>query len=66
MRPACIKVATQMAVVVWLAVNPHAPGRCESMSPAIQTQTIQLPAVRTDGDISVEQALQTRRSVRSY
>ena len=66
MRPACIRVAPQVAVAVWLAFNPLATGRCESMSPAIPTQTIQLPEPRTDGDISVEQALQSRRSVRSY
>ncbi len=66
MRPAFIRVATQMAVVVWLTLNPYAPGRGESMSPASPTQTIQLPAARSDGDISVEKALQSRRSVRSY
>jgi SagB-type dehydrogenase family enzyme len=36
------------------------------MSPASPTQRIVLPDPRTDGDISVEKALQTRRSVRSY
>ncbi|MGD2185857.1 MAG: SagB/ThcOx family dehydrogenase [Desulfobacterales bacterium] len=36
------------------------------MSPAIPTDTIQLPEPRYDGDISVEYALHMRRSVRSY
>ena len=36
------------------------------MSPASPTQTIRLPEPRSDGNTSVEQALQTRRSVRSY
>ena len=36
------------------------------MSPASPTQMIQLPKPRTDGNLSVEQALLTRRSVRSY
>ncbi len=36
------------------------------MPPAIPKETIQLPAPRTSGDVSVEQALQARRSVRSY
>ena len=37
-----------------------------SLSMASPTQTIQLPKPRTDGNTSVEQALLTRRSVRSY
>ncbi|MGD9241234.1 MAG: SagB/ThcOx family dehydrogenase [Desulfobacterales bacterium] len=36
------------------------------MSPATPLQKIQLPEPRYSGDVSVEQALQTRRSVRSY
>ena len=40
--------------------------RCETMSPAIPPQKIQLPEPRYDGDVSVEHALQMRRSVRSY
>ena len=40
--------------------------RCETMSPATPPHTIQLPDPRHDGHVSVEQALQTRRSVRSY
>jgi SagB-type dehydrogenase family enzyme len=36
------------------------------MSPATPLQKIQLPEPRYGGDVSVEQALQTRRSVRSY
>ncbi len=66
MRPAYIGVAVQVTIALWLTIHPVAPGRSESMPPAIPTQTIQLPEARTDGDISVEQALQTRRSVRSY
>ena len=66
MRPAYIGVVAQVTVALWLTVNPAAPGRCESMSPSIPSRKIQLPEPRTDGDISVEQALQARRSVRSY
>ena len=66
MRPAYIGVVAQVTVALWLTVNPAAPGRCESMSPLILNRKIQLPEPRTDGDISVEQALQARRSVRSY
>ncbi len=40
--------------------------RCETMSPAIPPDTIQLPQPRYDGDVSVEHALRERRSVRSY
>lgn len=40
--------------------------RCETMSPATPPDTIQLPEPRYDGDVSVEHALQMRRSVRSY
>ena len=63
MRPAYIGLLT---VVLWLTVNPVAPGRCDSMSSANPTRIIQLPQPRTDGDVSVEKALQSRRSVRSY
>lgn len=66
MRPAYIGVAAQLTVAMLLTLTPAAPGRCESMSTASPTQTIQLPDPRTDGDISVEKALQARRSVRSY
>jgi SagB-type dehydrogenase family enzyme len=66
MRPAYFGVAAQVIVGLWLTLNPAPTGRCESMPPASPTQTIQLPEPRTQGDISVEQALKTRRSVRSY
>jgi SagB-type dehydrogenase family enzyme len=66
MRPAYIGVTAQLTVALLLMLTPAVPGRCESMSPASSTQTIQLPDPRTDGDISVEKALMTRRSVRSY
>ncbi|MGD9350889.1 MAG: SagB/ThcOx family dehydrogenase [Desulfobacterales bacterium] len=66
MRLAYIGVATLLTVAFLLTLTPAVPGRCESMSPASPTQRIVLPDPRTDGDISVEKALQTRRSVRSY
>lgn len=66
MRPAYMGMVAQLAITLLLTLNPVAPGRCESMSPASPTQMIQLPDPRTDGDISVEAALQARRSVRSY
>ena len=66
MRPAYIGVAAQLTVALLLNLTPAESGRCESMSPASPTQTIQLPDPRTDGNISVEKALQNRRSVRSY
>ncbi|MEE9496679.1 MAG: hypothetical protein V3V39_09150 [Desulfobacterales bacterium] len=36
------------------------------MSPATPPHKIELPEPRYDGDVSVEHALQMRRSVRSY
>lgn len=66
MRPAYIGAAAQLTVALLLNLTPAAPGRCESMSPASPTQTIQLPDPRTGGNISVEKALHSRRSVRSY
>ena len=66
MRPVFNGMATRLTVALLLAQTAVAPGRCETMPPASSTQTIQLPDPRTDGDISVEAALQKRRSVRSY
>ena len=66
MRPVYIGVAAQVTVALLLTLTPAAPGRCDSMPPANSTQTIPLPDPRTDGDIAVETALQTRRSVRTY
>ena len=42
------------------------PERSETMSAAIQSDTIQLPEPRYDGEVSVEHALRMRRSVRTY
>lgn len=56
----------QTVIVVCLTLNPVSPGRCETMSPAIPSKTIPLPEPRYAGEVSVEQALQERRSVRSY
>ena len=53
MRPAYIGVAAQLTVALLLNLTPAESGRCESMSPASPTQTIQLPDPRTDGNISV-------------
>ena len=56
----------QTIIVVYLILTAVSPGRCESMSPATPSKTIMLPKPRYTGDISVEQALRARRSVRSY
>ena len=63
--------AKLMAVVpavfaVCLTLNTVLPGRCETMSPATPSKSIPLPEPRYAGDVSVEQALRERRSVRSY
>ena len=65
MRPANLMVVAQ-TLVVCLILTPVWPGRCETMSPATPSKTIMLPKPRYAGDISVEQALRARRSVRSY
>ena len=66
MRPANFMVVTQTLIVVCLILTPVRPGRCDTMSPATSSKTIILPKPRYAGDISVEQALRARRSVRSY
>ena len=66
MCPANFLAVAQVVIVVWLTLTPVSPGRCETMSPAIPSKTISLPEPRYAGDISVEQALRERRSVRSY
>ena len=53
-------------IISGLTQNAVSPARCETMSPAIPPETIQLPEPRYDGDVSVEQALRKRRSIRSY
>jgi SagB-type dehydrogenase family enzyme len=57
---------TQAVIVVCLTINSVSPGKCENMSPTTPTKRIILPEPRYDGDVSVEQALRERRSVRSY
>jgi SagB-type dehydrogenase family enzyme len=52
--------------VVWLALTPVSPGKCETMSTTIPAKAIPLPEPRYAGDVSVEQALRERRSVRTY
>jgi SagB-type dehydrogenase family enzyme len=59
-------MVAQTLIVVFLILTPVLPGRCETMSPAPPSKTIMLPKPRYAGDVSVEQALQARRSVRSY
>lgn len=53
-------------IVVCLTINTAPPGKCEGMSPATLAKRIVLPEPRYAGDVSVEQALAERRSVRSY
>jgi SagB-type dehydrogenase family enzyme len=52
--------------VVCLTFIAVLPARSETMSPAISSKSILLPDPRLAGDVSVEQALRERRSVRSY
>ena len=66
MCPTNFMAVTQAVFVAWLTLIPISSGRCETMSPAIPSKTIALPEPRTDGNVSVEQALRDRRSVRSY
>jgi SagB-type dehydrogenase family enzyme len=53
-------------IVVCLTITTASPGKCESMPPTTLTKSITLPEPRYAGDVSVEQALRERRSVRSY
>jgi len=66
MCPANFMAVTQAVFVVWLTLNPVSPARCGTMAAAIPSKTIPLPEPRYAGDVSVEQALRERRSVRSY
>ena len=66
MCPANFMAVAQVLIGVCLVFNPVLPGRCESVSPATSTKTILLPEPRYAGNVSVEQALRERRSVRSY
>jgi SagB-type dehydrogenase family enzyme len=66
MCPANFLAVAQVVIVVWLTLTPVSPGRCETMSPAIPSKIISLPEPRYAGNVSVEQALRERRSVRSY
>lgn len=59
-------VVAQAVIVVCLTINTASPGIGESMSPTTPTESIPLPEPRYAGDVSVEQALRERRSVRSY
>lgn len=66
MRPAYFMAVAQAVIVLCLTLNPVSPGRCETMSPATSSKPIPLPEPRYAGEVSVEQALRERRSVRSY
>ena len=66
MCPANFMAVAQTVIVVCLILIPVSPGRCETMSPATPSKTIMLPKPRYTGEVSVEQALRARRSVRSY
>ena len=66
MCPAYFMAVAQAAIIVCLILNPVSPGRSETMSPATLSAPIPLPEPRYAGDVSVEQALRQRRSVRSY
>ena len=66
MCPANFMAVAQALIVVCLIFNPVSPGRCETVTPANASKTIPLPEPRYAGNVSVEQALRERRSVRSY
>jgi SagB-type dehydrogenase family enzyme len=66
MHPASFIGIVTTVIIVGLTQSAVAPGRCETMSPAVPPHTIQLPEPRYDGDVSIEHALRMRRSVRSY
>jgi SagB-type dehydrogenase family enzyme len=66
MRPARFIAGVSTVIFIGLFHFAVPPGRSETMSAAIQSDTIQLPEPRYDGDVSVEYALRIRRSVRSY
>ncbi len=66
MHPASFIGIVTTVIIVSLTQSAVAPGRCETMSPAVPPHTIQLPEPRYDGDVSIEHALRMRRSVRSY
>lgn len=60
------RALVRAAFVVWLTLNIVAPGKCETMSQAASSKPIPLPEPRYSGEVSVEEALRERRSVRSY
>lgn len=66
-RSRVLTLATAVAILgmgVWLmALNPW---QNESGAAGPSGERVKLPAPRTDGDTSVEQAIQRRRSVRAY
>ena len=66
MRPALLIAGVSTVIFIGLFQSAVSPGRSETMSAAIQSDTIQLPEPRYDGDVSVEHALRMRRSVRTY
>ncbi len=66
MRPARFIAVVSTVIITGLTQSAVSPGRCETMSAAKSSETIQLPEPRYDGDVSVEHALRMRRSVRSY
>ena len=66
MRPTNFMAVVQTVFFTWLILTPVSSGSCETMSPANPPKIIPLPEPRTAGDVSVEQALRERRSVRSY
>ena len=66
MCPANFTAVAQALIVVCLILNPVSPGKSETMSPATPSKPILLPEPRFAGDVSLEQALRERRSVRSY
>jgi len=66
MRLACFIAVVTTLIIIGLIQGGVSPGRCKTMSAEIPPDTIQLPEPQYDGDVSVEHALRTRRSVRSY
>lgn len=62
----CAKALAMAVFVMGLTLAPVAPARCEPMPAIIPEKTIALPEPRYTGEVSVEQALRERRSVRTY
>ena len=53
-------------LTAFFATSSHAAGDAQTPSSAVSPKVIRLPQPRSDGTMSVEKALQERRSIRQY